>query len=171
MLETIRIMWEGCQRGCFWMIHRTELFRPQTEKKVKTDHLTITRLHHSLLELIFCCCWFFFFCSVPANLRSLVYFYGVRNGGVKEWNFLFEQFQKSSVASERQQFLFGLAGASEPWLLNRCSTCVERKMKRGFRWHQEKYFFWQNRSRVFSTSLYIACRWLQLPLFCKLSFD
>lgn len=120
------------------MIHRTELFRPQTEKKVKTDHLTITRLHHSLLELIFCCCWFFFFCSVPANLRSLVYFYGVRNGGVKEWNFLFEQFQKSSVASERQQFLFGLAGASEPWLLNRCSTCVERKMKRGFRWHQEK---------------------------------
>ena len=61
MLETIRIMWEGCQRGCFWMIHRTELFRPQTEKKVKTDHLTITRLHHSLLELMFCCFWFFFF--------------------------------------------------------------------------------------------------------------
>ena len=60
MLETIRIMWEGCQRDCFWMIHRTELFRPQTEKKVKTNHLTITRLHHSLLELIFCCCWFFF---------------------------------------------------------------------------------------------------------------
>ena len=48
MLETIRIMWEGCQRGCFWMIHRTELFRPQTEKKVKTDH--VIQLQDSIIH-------------------------------------------------------------------------------------------------------------------------
>lgn len=116
------------------MIHRTELFNPQTEKLKPTTLQLQDSIIHSWSGYFVVV---FFFCSVPANLRSLVYFYGVRNGGVKEWNFLFEQFQKSSVASERQQFLLGLAGASEPWLLNRCSTCVEKKLKRGF-WHQEK---------------------------------
>ena len=57
--------------------------------------------------------------SVPANFRSLVYFNGIKNGGVKEWNFAFEQFQKTADASERRKILYGLSGASEPWILNR----------------------------------------------------
>lgn len=57
--------------------------------------------------------------SVPANFRSLVYFYGIRNGGVKEWDFAFEQFQKTTVASERRNILFGLSGTTESWILTR----------------------------------------------------
>lgn len=60
-----------------------------------------------------------FFSSVPANFRSLVYFYGIKNGGVEEWDFAFKQFQKTTVASERRKILYGLAGASEPWILSR----------------------------------------------------
>ncbi|KAL9985946.1 hypothetical protein ACROYT_G008403 [Oculina patagonica] len=56
---------------------------------------------------------------VPANFRSLVYFYGIKNGGVKEWNFAFEQLKKTTVASERTQLLYGLSGTSEPWILSR----------------------------------------------------
>lgn len=56
---------------------------------------------------------------VPANFRSLVYFYGIKNGGVEEWDFAFKQFQKTTVASERRKILYGLAGASEPWILSR----------------------------------------------------
>ncbi|XP_068743771.1 glutamyl aminopeptidase-like isoform X2 [Montipora capricornis] len=56
---------------------------------------------------------------VPANLRLLVYFYGIRNGGVKEWDFAFKQFQKTTVASERRNILYGLSGSSEPWILIR----------------------------------------------------
>ncbi|XP_022795785.1 glutamyl aminopeptidase-like [Stylophora pistillata] len=57
--------------------------------------------------------------SVPANFRSLVYFYGIKNSGVEEWDFAFEQFQNTTVASERRKILYGLAGASEPWILSR----------------------------------------------------
>jgi len=66
--------------------------------------------------------YFFDSFSVPANFRSLVYFYGIKNGGVKEWDFAFEQFQKTTIASERRKILYGLSGASEPWILSRYKT-------------------------------------------------
>lgn len=56
---------------------------------------------------------------VPANFRSLVYFYGIKNGGVKEWDFAFGQFQNTTVASERRKILYGLSGVSEPWIIRR----------------------------------------------------
>lgn len=71
-------------------------------------------------------CWLILYLSdsfsVPANFRSLVYFYGIKNGGVKEWDFAFEQFQKTTIASERRKILYGLSGASEPWILSRYKT-------------------------------------------------
>lgn len=48
-----------------------------------------------------------------------MYFYGIKNGGVKEWDFAFEQFQKTTIASERRKILYGLSGSSEPWILSR----------------------------------------------------
>ena len=46
---------------------------------------------------------------------------------MNEWNFAFEQFQKTADASERSKILYGLSGASEPWILNRF----------GFKWLSE----------------------------------
>ena len=56
---------------------------------------------------------------VPANLRDLVYYYGIANGGEKEWDFMFEQFQNTTVASEKKKFILALSAAKEPWILSR----------------------------------------------------
>ena len=72
--------------------------------------------HLNYIDIFFCVFHTF---SVPANFRSLVYFYGIKNGGVKEWDFAFGQFQNTTVASERRKILYGLSGASEPWIIRR----------------------------------------------------
>ena len=71
-------------------------------------------MHHGV-------CIFILFYSVPANFRSLVYFYGIANGGRKEWDFAFDQFKKTTIASERRKILYGLSASSEPWIVQRYS--------------------------------------------------
>ena len=56
---------------------------------------------------------------VPADLRSVVYFYGMSQSGEKEWDIVFDRLQKTIVASERRKLMFGLAATPEPWLINR----------------------------------------------------
>lgn len=56
---------------------------------------------------------------VPANLRSLVYYYGIATGGEEEWDFAFKQLLRTSVASESMKLMHGLAASSEPWILSR----------------------------------------------------
>lgn len=56
---------------------------------------------------------------IPANLRSLIYYYGIANGGQEEWDFAFDQLLQTSVASERKKLVQGLAGSPEPWILSR----------------------------------------------------
>ncbi|XP_043083976.1 aminopeptidase N-like [Puntigrus tetrazona] len=56
---------------------------------------------------------------IKANLRSTVYCSAIAAGGEKEWNFAWEQFEKASVASEKDKLRSAMACATEPWLLNR----------------------------------------------------
>ena len=49
---------------------------------------------------------------VPVDIKDVVYNTGVRMGGVKEWNFVFDQFRITEVESERKKFIIAL-GASE----------------------------------------------------------
>lgn len=56
---------------------------------------------------------------VPANFRSLVYYYGIAKGGREEWDFAFDQLLHTSVASESAKLMHGLAASSEPWILSR----------------------------------------------------
>jgi hypothetical protein len=56
---------------------------------------------------------------VPPDLRNLVYFYGILNGGVEEWDFMWDQFMKTQVASEKYKLLYGLSAAREPWVVDR----------------------------------------------------
>jgi len=57
--------------------------------------------------------------QVPANFRSLVYYYGIATGGREEWEFAFKQLLHTSVASERVKLMHGLAASTEPWILSR----------------------------------------------------
>ena len=59
------------------------------------------------------------FSSVPPDLKGSVYHFGVKNGGEKEWNFVFEQFTSTKVVSDKEILLYAMAGAQEPWLIER----------------------------------------------------
>lgn len=52
-------------------------------------------------------------------MRNVVYCTAIRHGGEKQWNFLWEQYKKSNVASEKSTMLDALGCTRELWLLNR----------------------------------------------------
>ncbi|XP_072261800.1 glutamyl aminopeptidase [Pyxicephalus adspersus] len=57
--------------------------------------------------------------SISVNLRQLVYRYGMKQAGDKEsWNFLFQKYQNTSLAQEKEKLLQGMASANSIPLLN-----------------------------------------------------
>lgn len=58
--------------------------------------------------------------SIPVNLRLLVYRYGMQNSGNEAaWNYTLEQYQKTSLAQEKEKLLYGLASVKDVKLLAR----------------------------------------------------
>ncbi|XP_063493298.1 glutamyl aminopeptidase isoform X3 [Symphalangus syndactylus] len=58
--------------------------------------------------------------SLPVNLRLLVYRYGMQNSGNEiSWNYTLEQYQKTSLAQEKEKLLYGLASVKSVTLLSR----------------------------------------------------
>ena len=54
------------------------------------------------------------------NLRLLVYRYGMQNSGNEAaWNYTLEQYQKTSLAQEKEKLLYGLASVKDVTLLAR----------------------------------------------------
>ncbi|KAK2867018.1 hypothetical protein QQF64_022678 [Cirrhinus molitorella] len=56
---------------------------------------------------------------IKANLRSAVYCSAIAAGGEKEWDFAWQEFEKATVAAEKDKLRAAMACATEPWLLNR----------------------------------------------------
>ncbi|NXI92152.1 AMPE aminopeptidase, partial [Psophia crepitans] len=62
----------------------------------------------------------FLYFSIPANLRLLVYRYGMQNSGNESsWNYMFEKYQETSLAQEKEKLLYGLASVKNITLLDR----------------------------------------------------
>ncbi|XP_074848073.1 glutamyl aminopeptidase isoform X2 [Carettochelys insculpta] len=58
--------------------------------------------------------------SPPVNLRLLVYRYGMQNSGNEtSWNYMFQQYQSTSLAQEKEKLLYGLASVKNITLLDR----------------------------------------------------
>ncbi|XP_067993542.1 glutamyl aminopeptidase [Melanerpes formicivorus] len=58
--------------------------------------------------------------NVPVNLRLLVYRYGMQNSGNESsWNYMFEKYQETSLAQEKEKLLYGLASVKNITLLDR----------------------------------------------------
>ncbi|KAM6269537.1 glutamyl aminopeptidase [Porphyrio hochstetteri] len=58
--------------------------------------------------------------AVPANLRLLVYRYGMQNSGNESsWNYMFKKYQETSLAQEKEKLLYGLASVRNVTLLDR----------------------------------------------------
>ncbi|NXJ94602.1 AMPE aminopeptidase, partial [Corythaixoides concolor] len=63
--------------------------------------------------------------SIPANLRLLVYRYGMQNSGNESsWNYMFEKYQETSLAQEKEKLLYGLASVQNITLLDRYLQCI-----------------------------------------------
>ncbi|NXB07559.1 AMPE aminopeptidase, partial [Cnemophilus loriae] len=62
----------------------------------------------------------FLYFSIPANLRLLVYRYGMQNSGNEtSWNYMFQKYQETSLAQEKEKLLYGLASVRDITLLDR----------------------------------------------------
>lgn len=62
----------------------------------------------------------FLYFSIPANLRLLVYQYGMQNSGNEtSWDYMFEKYQETSLAQEKEKLLYGLASVKDITLLDR----------------------------------------------------
>ncbi|KAJ8311540.1 hypothetical protein KUTeg_010895, partial [Tegillarca granosa] len=57
--------------------------------------------------------------SIDASLRYTVYCTGIKYGGVEEWDFAFNQYKTSTVASEKSRLMSALACSKESWILTR----------------------------------------------------
>lgn len=56
--------------------------------------------------------------EIDVDLRTLVYYYGIANTGLDEWQWLFNKFLNTTDASEKSKMMYALAGSSQTWILN-----------------------------------------------------
>lgn len=69
--------------------------------------------------------------TISPHLRDIVYHTAIKFGGLEEWEFMWEKYQKSIDATEKSRILYALTGTKEPWLLNRIleSSLDESKIR------------------------------------------
>ena len=63
--------------------------------------------------------YLYVFCRIEVDMKSTVYCEAVENGNEEEWNFGWERYQKSNVATEKRDLLGALSCTKEIWLMNR----------------------------------------------------
>ncbi|NXM69554.1 AMPE aminopeptidase, partial [Serilophus lunatus] len=58
--------------------------------------------------------------SIAPNLRLIVYRYGMQNSGNEtSWNYMFNKYQETTLAQEKEKLLYGLASVKDITLLDR----------------------------------------------------
>ncbi|XP_008939809.1 PREDICTED: glutamyl aminopeptidase [Merops nubicus] len=63
--------------------------------------------------------------TISANLRLLVYRYGMQNSGNESsWDYMFKKYQETSLAQEKEKLLYGLASVKNITLLSRYLTYI-----------------------------------------------
>ena len=56
---------------------------------------------------------------MDVDMKSTIYCQALRNGAEDEWDFAWERYQASNVATEKRSLLGSMACTKEIWLLNR----------------------------------------------------
>lgn len=70
---------------------------------------------------------FTFRCSIDVDMKSTVYCNAISNGNEEEWDFAWERYKGSNVATEKRSLLGGLSCTSKIWLLNRYEKSVNQR--------------------------------------------
>ena len=63
----------------------------------------------------------FYFSSlrIDPGVRGVVYCTAIRAGEEKEWEFLFNEYKRAAVVTEKMRLMSALSCARQPWLLYR----------------------------------------------------
>lgn len=111
---------------------------------------------------------------ISPNLRGIVYCAAVRHGSQDVWDFLWQQYQSTLVASERDKFMHSLACAKEPWLLTRYLDWSMNSSS-GIRRQDGSYVFRSVGSKLYGRDIafnYLRDKWNQVfELYGKSFFD
>ncbi|XP_063166501.1 glutamyl aminopeptidase isoform X2 [Candoia aspera] len=63
--------------------------------------------------------------SPDVNFRLLVYRFGMQHSGDEQaWNYMFQKYQNTTLAQEKEKLLYGLASVKNITLLNRFLNCI-----------------------------------------------
>ncbi|XP_007425882.1 glutamyl aminopeptidase [Python bivittatus] len=64
--------------------------------------------------------------SLDVNIRLLVYRFGMQHSGDEQaWNYMFQKYQNTTLAQEKEKLLYGLASVKNITLLNRFLNCIK----------------------------------------------
>ena len=59
-----------------------------------------------------------FLFRIDVDMKSTIYCQAVRNGDEDEWDFAWERYMKSNVATEKRSLLGGMSCSKEIWLFD-----------------------------------------------------
>jgi len=66
---------------------------------------------------------------LPIELKPVIYCQAMKCGGVDEWNFLWERYQRSNLGHEKENILSALGCSSRKLLLQRYSYRLHVEQK------------------------------------------
>ena len=56
---------------------------------------------------------------LSVNFASVIYCFGIKEGGLEAWTFAYEKLLSSNSAAERDSLMMALGCAKENWILHR----------------------------------------------------
>ncbi|XP_062618582.1 aminopeptidase N-like, partial [Saccostrea cucullata] len=62
--------------------------------------------------------------TLPSDYSSVIYMVGVREGGVEDWDYVWNKSQSTNVAVEREMLMEALGQSQKPWLLWRYANWI-----------------------------------------------
>jgi len=71
------------------------------------------RLYNAMKFSVYTCV----LCSIPADYAEVIYSTGVRYGGEREWDFVWNRTQTTHVVSEAEIMMTSLGRTQSPWLM------------------------------------------------------
>lgn len=72
-----------------------------------------------LIELHFYFSSCSFLCSIPPNLRSVVYLAAIKYGESEDWDYLFEIYKSTQFPSEQRKIMFALTDTRNKTILKK----------------------------------------------------
>ncbi|KAI1904518.1 hypothetical protein AGOR_G00006470 [Albula goreensis] len=57
--------------------------------------------------------------TIHPNLKSTIYCHGITAGGEKEWEIVWERYQKATIATEKDKLRYALSCSKDIWILSR----------------------------------------------------